>query len=133
MEEALWIIRMAVDAMHHEMLAQHGGMPGVRDESALESALARPRGKWAYDPHADLASLGAAYAYGLAKNHAYNDGNKRIAFITMYTSLGMNGVELTAPEPEVVRVIFDLASGALGELELAEWVRTHITAADAPQ
>ncbi|NIP87774.1 MAG: type II toxin-antitoxin system death-on-curing family toxin, partial [Gammaproteobacteria bacterium] len=76
--------RRDCDAIHRDQLRQHGGVPGVRDENALESALARPRNKWAYDPDADLAALAAAYGYGLATNHGYNDGNKRIAFMAMY-------------------------------------------------
>lgn len=125
MEEPVWIVRLAVDAMHHELLAQHGGLPGIRDESALESALARPRDKWSYEPNADVALLGAAYGFGLARNHAFNDGNKRIAFIVMYTFLALNGLEIDAPEQAVVSLVVELASGERSELQLADWIREH--------
>lgn len=126
MDEPTWVVRIAVDAMHHELLSQHGGLPGVRDNSALESALARPRQKWSYDPNADLALLAAAYGYGLAKNHGYNDGNKRIAFAVMYTFLGLNGLEIDAPEPSVVRLMLDVASGTCPEAQLVEWIRDNV-------
>ena len=126
MEEPIWVVRLAVDAMHHELLTQHGGLPGVRDETALESALARPRDTWSYDPDADLALLGAAYGYALAKNHGYSDGNKRIAFAVMYTFLGLNGLEVDAPEPAVVQLMVDVASGACSEIELADWIRGNV-------
>lgn len=126
MEEPTWVVRLAVEAMHHEMLTQHGGLPGVRDETALESALNRARDKWAYDPTADLALLGAAYGYALAKTHGYNDGNKRIAFAVMYTFLGLNGLEIDAPEPAVVQLMVDVASGEFSEERLAEWQRANV-------
>jgi death-on-curing protein len=125
MDEPLWLVRLAVDAMQHELLAQHGGLHGVRDENALESALGRPRDKWAYEPDADLATLAAAYGFGLAKNHAYNDGNKRIAFVAMYTFLGLNDLEIEAPEPAVVQLMVSVASGTTSESELATWLREH--------
>ena len=126
MEEPTWVVRLAVDAMHHELVTQHGGLPGVRDETALESALNRARDKWAYDRSADVALLGAAYGYALAKNHGYNDGNKRIAFAVMYTFLGLNGLEIDAPEPAVVQLMVDVASGACSESELADWIRGNV-------
>lgn len=122
-DEPLWLSRVAVEAMHHDQLREHGGLPGLRDENAFESALARPRQRWAYEPESDLPALAAAYAYGLAANHPFNDGNKRIAFLAMVVFLGINGVEVEAPEEEVVAVMLDLASGDLGEGQLADWVR----------
>jgi death-on-curing protein len=118
MEEPIWVVRLAVDAMHHEMMSQHGGLSGVRDEAALESALART-------PSADLAKLAAAYGYGLARNHGYSDGNKRIAFTVMYTFLGLNGLEVEASEPAVVHLMVHVASGACTEEQLAEWLREN--------
>ncbi|MEO8623460.1 MAG: type II toxin-antitoxin system death-on-curing family toxin [bacterium] len=112
--------------MQHELLSQHGGLRGVRDENALESALGRARDKWTYDPDADLAAIAAAYGFGLAKNHAYNDGNKRIAFVAMYTFLGLNDLEIEAPEPAVVQLMVDVASGTTSESELAAWLRGHV-------
>jgi death-on-curing protein len=93
---------------------------------ALESALARPLNKLAYEPESDLASLAAAYGYGLATNHAYVDGNKRVAFMAMYVFLGLNGQELEATQAEVVDIMLAVADGRLGETELAAWVREHV-------
>lgn len=106
-------------------LRQHGGRHGIRDEAAIGSALARPRRKWEYEKGCDLADLAAAYGYGLVRNHRFADGNKRVAFMAMYVFLGVNGRRLEAPEPEVVAVMNDAASGRLGEDELATWVREH--------
>lgn len=117
---------MTVDAMHYDQLQQHGGPFGIKDENALESALARPRHKWAYEPESDLCALAAAYGYGLANNHAYTDGNKRIAFVAMYTFLGVNGWEILAPEPQVLRLMVDVASNMCDEVELATWLREHV-------
>jgi death-on-curing protein len=124
--EPRWLERAVVDAMYADQLLQHGGRPGVRDENALESALARPRNKWAYDRKVDLAILAAAYGFGLATNHPYTDGNKRIAFLAMYVFLGLNGQELDAAEPEVVAVMRAVADHRCSEGELAEWVRKHM-------
>ena len=99
---------------------------GLRDTDALEAALARPRQKWSYDADADLASLAAAYAFGLATAHPFNDGNKRIALLTLIVFLGLNGKGLDATEPEIVQVITALAAGTLKEAHLAAWVRSHI-------
>lgn len=123
MAEPRWLDRAVVDAMYADQLQRHGGRPGVRDENALDSALARPRNKWAYDPTADLAALASAYGYGLATNHPYTDGNKRIAFLAMYVFLGVNGRELAAPEPEVVDVMRAVADHRCSEAKLAEWIR----------
>lgn len=125
-EEPLWLSRIAVEALHHDQLQEHGGLPGLRDENALESALARPRQRWAYEPESGLASLAAAYAFGLARSHPFNDGNKRIAFLAMAVFLGINDVELDIAEEEVVAVMLDLARGDLGEQALADWLRRHL-------
>ncbi len=101
-------------------------MQGLRDEGALESALARPRQKWAYTRTADLATLAAAYGYGLARNHPYRDGNKRIAFMAMAIFLGLNGKEIDASEEEVVTTMLNLAEGRLSELALGKWIRLHL-------
>ena len=89
--EPRWLSRRLLDAIHLDQLREHGGSPGVRDENALESALGRPRNRWLYDPASDLATLAAAYGYGLATNHGYVDGNKRVAFMALYTFLALNG------------------------------------------
>jgi death-on-curing protein len=125
-DEPIWLDRMTVDAMHYDQLQQHGGRFGIKDENALESALARPRHKCSYEPESDLFALAAAYGYGLARNHGYIDGNKRIAFVTMYTFLGVNGWEIVAPEPQVVQLMRDVASGICEEDQLATWLRAHV-------
>ncbi len=100
-------------------------MPGLRDEHALEAALARPLQRRTYRPEADLAELAAAYGHGLATGHPFYDGNKRIAFVTMAIFLELNGVELRPDEPEVVTVMLALAAGEMSEEHLAGWVRTR--------
>jgi death-on-curing protein len=110
-----------------DQLREHGGLPGVRDENGLEAALARPRQKWHYEANADLASLAAAYAFGLAKAHAFNDGNKRTAFLTAVIFLGLNGKDLDATEAEVVQAMIALAAGSLSEGDLAQWIRERLT------
>jgi len=98
----------------------------VRDEGLLESALNRPRQKWHYDKEIDIAALAAAYTFGIAKNHGFVDGNKRAAFMTAYSFLGMNGHDFDAAETEVVTTIEWVAAGQLTEAELAEWFRKGI-------
>lgn len=127
MDEPIWLDRLIVDAMHYDQVRTHGGLPGVRDENALESALARPRNRLAYDADADLFTLAAAYGFALATSHVYSDGNKRIAFVTMATFLGVNGWFVRAPEPAVVLLMTDLAAGAVTEEALASWLREHCT------
>lgn len=112
------------------MLLTHGGMPGLRDDNSLESALARPRQLLAHAPDADLPALAAAYGYELARNHPYNDGNKRVAFVVMAVYLGLNGADLTASEAAVVTTMIALASGELDEEALADWIRLHTTKRD---
>ena len=118
--------RLVVDAAHLDQLREHGGLPGVRDENALEAALARPRQKWHYEPDSDLATLAAAYAFGLAKARAFNDGNKRTAFLTAVIFLGLNGKDLDATEAEVVQSMTALAAGSLAEPALATWIRERV-------
>jgi death on curing protein len=126
-QQPRWISRLVVDAIHTDMLLTHGGMPGLRDENALESALARPRQRFSYDPEPDFAALAAAYGLGLVRNHPYNDGNKRVAFMVMAVFLGLNDCEVAASETEVVTTIVALASGELDEETLENWIRRHIT------
>lgn len=123
MDEPTWLDRRVVDAIHQALVQMHGGSFGVRDDGLIESALARPRNRWEYDPGTDLAALAAAYAYGLARNHGFVDGNKRVSFMAAYTFLGLNGVEIDAPEPEVVVVMTHVAAGESSEEELAAWIR----------
>jgi death-on-curing protein len=114
-----------VDAIHADQLREHGGLSGVRDENALESALARPRQKWHYTDRTDLPVLAAAYAFGLVRNHPYRDGNKRIGFLALVTFLGLNGHEFHASEADVVTEFVALADGQVSEEALADWTRQH--------
>jgi death on curing protein len=127
-QEPRWLTRVVVDAIHNDQLREHGGLPGVRDENVLESALARPQQKWHYDNATDLSSLAAGYAFGFVKNHPYRDGNKRIGFLTLVTFLGINGVEFDATEADVVATIVSLADGSTSEAQLAQWIRRHVSA-----
>lgn len=122
--EPSWVPRTAVEAAHADQIRAHGGQPGLRDEGLLDSALARPRNRWRYESDSDLASLAAAYAHGLVKNHPFIDGNKRIGFITANIFLILNGHEIEAPEPQVVDITLRLADGSLHETEFAAWLRS---------
>lgn len=115
-----WISRRAVEAIHNEQLAQHGGMVGLRDEGLLESALSRPQNLFNYE-QASLAQCAAAYAFGIIRNHPFNDGNKRTGFVVAVTFLLLNGCYITASEVEVFEIITRLAGGAITEKELVEW------------
>lgn len=123
--EPRWLSRVVIDAIHYDQLREHGGLPGIRDENALESALARPQQKRHYADTTDIPLLAAAYAFGLVKNHPYRDGNKRIGFLAMVTFLGLNGYELNATDADVVAEIVALADGSVSEEALADWIRRH--------
>lgn len=120
--EPRWLGRLAVDEAHFRQIREHGGAHGVRDESALESALARPRQRWQYDAEATLADVAAAYAFGLSRNDPYVDGNKRVALVVMVAFLDRNGIELTASNAEALSMMFALAAGEVTEAELATWI-----------
>lgn len=130
MAEPRWLTRSTVRALHRMQIEEHGGSHGLRDDGLLDSALARPRQKHAYEPGSDLATLAAAYSFGLAKNHAFVDGNKRIAFVAMYVFLGLNGFDLDAPEPEVVTTMENVAAGITDEVALAVWLRASMSSID---
>ena len=126
MSEPRWVPRLVVEAIHFDQLREHGGLSGVRDEGALEAALPRPRNKWACRRKLDLAALAAAYGFGLARNHPFHDGNKRVAFVTMVVFLELNARQFTAPETEVVRMMTALATGTTSEAALARWIRASM-------
>lgn len=126
-KEPRWLSRMIVDSIHSEQLKEHGGLPGTRDENALESALSRARNKWVYGEERDLAALAAAYGFGIVTSHPYCDGNKRIGFLALVTFLGINGRDFHATDSEVVTEILKLAGGQLSENQLADWIRKHST------
>lgn len=120
-----WIDQRALLLLHGETLAEHGGLAGVRDHGLLESALSQPRHLHACEPESDLARLAAAYGFGLARNHPFNDGNKRMAFLAIGLFLQINGRELITDPVEAIAVIVSLAEGSLSERELAEWIRRN--------
>lgn len=105
------------------LIAEHGGLPGIRDKGLLDSALARPRQQAAYGKKNSVFQLAAAYSYGLARNHPFVDGNKRVALTVAAVFLELNGYALDAPEAEAVIVYQQLADGTLTEEALAEWLR----------
>ncbi len=125
MAEPRWVERLVVDAVHLDQIREHGGLAGLRDENALESALARPRQKWHYEQTKDLATLAAAYGSGLCRNRPYRDGNKRVAFVVMVVFLELNGLMFDADETDVVAEMLALADGRVSEIRLAEWLRAH--------
>ncbi|UZE50408.1 type II toxin-antitoxin system death-on-curing family toxin [Rhodopseudomonas sp. P2A-2r] len=126
--EPRWITYEQAVAIHSRQLRRFGGATGLRDEGMLRSALERPVNKWRYE-QAELAELAAAYAYGLAKNHAFVDGNKRIAFLSMRVFLIKNGVQF-APDPaHATSIILSLAAGEVSEESLARWIRDNWPAA----
>jgi death on curing protein len=120
----IWVDRRIVLAIHDEQIAEHGGQAGPRDSALLDSALARPRNAAAY-ADADLPALAAAYAYGIARNHPFLDGNKRTALVVSELFLELNGSTLRADDAACVLVSVALAAGTLAEAELAEWFRRH--------
>ncbi len=127
MTPPIWLDRLIVEAIHFDQLRVHGGMPGLRDENALESALARPQNRRVYDRRSDLAALAAAYGYGLVTSHPFDDGNKRVGFLAMYVFLGLNGTEIEAEEPEVVELMVAIADGRRSEQKIAAWLRQHVS------
>ncbi len=122
MQEPYWIPKESALAMHERQLAEHGGLPGVRDEGLLESALARPRNLFFYsEKPVDMPRMAASHAYGIATNHPFIDGNKRTALVVSRTFLLLNGWNLAASQEEKYRTIIALAAGQLDEDALAEW------------
>jgi death-on-curing protein len=123
----VWIGRTLALALHERQLAEHGGGGGVRDETLLESALARPQQLYAYgDPPPDLAALAASLAYGLARNHPFVDGNKRTAAVACELFLALNNATLLASNVELYPVYLGLAEGSLAETDFADWLRPRL-------
>jgi death on curing protein len=120
-----WVARQALELLHGESLAEHGGAPGLRDEGLFESALARPMNLAACG-QPDVAELAAAYGVGLAKNHPFVDGNKRVAFLAVGMFLGLNGHRLVTSQAEATVVMLDVAAGTLDEAAFAAWLRRHV-------
>jgi death-on-curing protein len=125
MTEPVWLPVELVLAIHETQLRRFGGPPGLRDQGAPESALGRAQNKWAYEV-ADLVTLASAYAFGIARNHPFVDGNKRAALLAMVTFLGLNEIDLVTDEAEAVVIIRDLAAGAIDEDGLTRWIRDNL-------
>lgn len=127
MANVVWLLEETLRAIHHRQIAEHGGSEGLRDEGLFLSALARPQNLLAYgEPSPDLASLAAAYAYGIARNHPFVDGNKRTALVAVRTFLLLNGVDLNATQDDKFLTFVSLAEDSLSEEELAAWIRQRI-------
>jgi death-on-curing protein len=127
MAKIVWLLEETVIAIHQRQVSEHGGIEGLRDEGLLSSALARPQNLLAYaQPRPDLAALAAAYAYGIARDHPFADGNKRTALVAARTFLLLNGVNLEASQDEKYLTFFQLAQGTVTEEQLADWIRKRI-------
>ena len=124
MSEPFWLTRQIIIAIHDEQLAIHGGASGLRDEGLLESALDRPRNKWSYE-NAELPELAAAYAFAIARNHPFVDGNKRTSLLALYTFLGVNVIDFDVPEADAAAMILSLAAGEADEFGLTRWIRDN--------
>ena len=124
MTEPIWLSLDVLLDVHSELLSLFGGKDGLRDIGVLESALDRPRNKYAYGER-NLAVLASSYAFGLARGHPFIDGNKRIAFAAMITFLGLNGKVFVVPEPEATAMMLALAAGEISEDLLSHWIGAH--------
>lgn len=126
MKEPNWLLRDAVVAVQKMLTAEHGGLDGIRDEGMLESALGRARNRFLYAPESTLSDLAACYAYGLARNHPFLDGNKRIAITAVAMFLGDNGKGFHPDKMDALKTFLALAAGELSEEELAVWVAENV-------
>jgi len=125
MSQYKWILESVVHAIHDEQIAEHGGLQGSRDITLLQSALGRPQNLANYG-EPDIAELAASYGYGIARNHPFNDGNKRTAFVVVELFLMLNGYELVADDGACVLTMLDVASGEITEEAFALWIRDNI-------
>jgi death on curing protein len=126
MKEPIWVEKQALLILHAKGLARFGGPEGVRDEGLLDSALARARNAFHYDDQREIAALAASYAFGLAKNHPFVDGNKRAAFMGMGVFLAANGWTLTADTVCAIQAMMALAAGEIDESQFAAWLKRNI-------
>ncbi|MFT4119479.1 type II toxin-antitoxin system death-on-curing family toxin [Bradyrhizobium sp.] len=124
-EEPLWVTCEQAIAIHGRQLRRFGGAPGLREDNMLRSVLERPINRWRSE-RATLNELAAAYAFGLARNHAFVDGNKRIAFMTMMVFLHRNGVAFSPDPAEAATIILSLAAGEVSEQSLTRWIRDNL-------
>jgi len=127
MAKIVWLLEETVIAIHYRQISEHGGSEGLRDEGLLSSAMTRPKNLLAYTkPRPDLAALAAAYAYGIAQDHPFVDGNKRTALVAARTFLIVNGVDLEATQDKKYLTFLELAKGTLTEEQLADWIRKRM-------
>jgi death-on-curing protein len=127
MKEPIWLQDAVVTAIHSRQLAEHGGLDGIRDSGMLSSALARPKNAFAYSqPKPDLPALAAAYAFGIAKNHPFVDGNKRTAYVLCRTFLKINGHDIDTTDLDKYQTFLGVADGTIAESELADWIRSKL-------
>jgi death-on-curing protein len=124
--DIFWLSEEVIKAMHSEQLAEHGGLPGIRDRNLLLASLDRPKNLFVYgEPTPTIFELAAAHAFAFAKNHAFVDGNKRVAFVSMATFLVLNGYSLEVPEDEVVLIIRRLSTDKETQESIADWVKEN--------
>lgn len=122
MSEWKWLSRQAIEIIHREQLLEHGGLPGLKDENALEAALARPKHKAAYgEPH--LFELAAAYVFGIARNHPFADGNKRTSFLSAYVFLRIHGYQIEAEQGQIIAFMQEVAAGNVDKTGIAAFLK----------
>ena len=126
MDNYIWVNHSMVKMMHDELINEHGGSYGVRDEGLLDSALANPQNVCAYNSDHTIASLASAYGFSIAKNHPFIDGNKRTAFQTLLLFLNLNDKDLDVTEPDVVVTMQDLANSTIDQSQFTEWIEAHL-------
>ncbi|MDP6788394.1 MAG: type II toxin-antitoxin system death-on-curing family toxin [Rhodospirillales bacterium] len=129
MKEPIWLLTDAIVAVQSTLIAEHGGLSGVRDPDLLESALAQARTRYAYDPETTLFDLAAAYAFGLARSHPFLDGNKRIAITAVAMFLGVNDFRFVPDKLDALKTFLALAAGGVEESELAQWIAANAESA----
>jgi death-on-curing protein len=121
-----WLAKKALLLLHEESISEFGGARGLRDEGLLDSALVRPQNAHAYNPDSTIPDLAAGYAYGLAKNHAFVDGNKRVAFLAIGLFLAINGYRLKAGQVDAIKTMMAVASGEINEQGLSAWIGKYM-------
>ena len=126
--EPRWLGRLAIEQAHFRQIREHGGSHGLRDENVLESALARPQQRWNYDPTATIFELAASYEFGLAMNHPFVDGNKRVGLATCLVSLKLNGIEIAASDDDLVDLVLGVTEGRYAKSDVAVFLARHAAA-----
>jgi len=122
-----WLSKAAINIIHQEQIEAHGGLPGLKDDNALEAALARPVNKAVYGEE-NLMALAAAYLFGIARNHPFSDGNKRTGFLAAYTFLLINGYEIVADQSTVIEFVLAVAAGEIDEVGITAFFNDHTVA-----